>query len=214
MMHIFVLLAAIICNIHGVVNGQPPEGGGPPGGGGGPPGGGPPGGGGGMQFPPCSCTQDVNYTLARYSEVRTSTALTIRTMGIPNHPFHQNRSNPNPNPVCLTPGSVTLPTNPTMAATLTDTPFGIIGVLKTGAYVYNHLAGGNVVAYHESNELFSLDTCNGHADPTCTYHYHAISKLAQCTMMVPYTTTVNRLVMFWMDSLYTRIVLLPERIVP
>jgi hypothetical protein len=128
-------MAAIVCNIHGSVNGQPPGGGGPPG-----------GTGGGMLFPQCPCVHDVNYALAWYSEVRTSTALTIRTLGIPNHPYHQNRSKPNPNPVCLTPASVTLPTNPTMAATMTDTPFGVIGVLKTGAHVYNKLAGPNVVA--------------------------------------------------------------------
>jgi YHYH protein len=37
------------------------------------------------------------------------------------------------------------------------------------------------MVYHESSEKPSLDTRTGQADPSCTYHYHAISKLAQCT---------------------------------
>jgi hypothetical protein len=50
-----------------------------------------------------------------------------------------------------------------------DTPvasdMGIIGVLKTGGFVFNHLAGMNgEIANHVENEKNSLDSCHGHAD--------------------------------------------------
>jgi len=60
---------------------------------------------------------------------------------------------------------------------------GPIGILKTGAGVYNHLSnmnGANDVAYHEDNEKPHLDNCNGHSSPGCGYHYHAISKTDVC----------------------------------
>jgi hypothetical protein len=41
--------------------------------------------------------------------------------------------------------------------------------------------GAEDVANHPNNEQPSLDTCHGHADGRCTYHYHEISKLPACT---------------------------------
>jgi hypothetical protein len=73
----------------------------------------------------------------------------VPSVGIPNHPYYIDREEPSPNPVCLSPITVTLPANPTRAEDMTAMPFGIIGVLKTGGFVYNHLAAGNVVANHE-----------------------------------------------------------------
>jgi hypothetical protein len=60
----------------------------------------------------------------------------------------------------------------------------VIGILKTGAFLYNHKSNRNGVddvANHPNNEQPSLDTCHGHADRRCTYHYHEISQLAACT---------------------------------
>jgi YHYH protein len=141
-----------------------------------------------MGFPTCTCSVDADYTTAWYDETWPSietpdstATLTIRTLGIPNHPFHQGRQEPNGYAVCPYPITVTLPMNPTPAETMRETPLGIIGVLKTGAFVYNHLTGTHAVANHEAGEKRSLDKCDGHADPSCRYHYHAISKLAACT---------------------------------
>jgi len=61
---------------------------------------------------------------------------------------------------------------------------GVIGILKTGAFLFNHLAAPkppNDVANHPDNEQPSLDGCAGHATKTCEYHYHEVKKLATCT---------------------------------
>ena len=60
---------------------------------------------------------------------------------------------------------------------------GTIGILKTGAAVYNHKSNGNGVndvANHEDNEKPSLDNCAGHASGDCIYHYHEISMTDVC----------------------------------
>jgi YHYH protein len=140
-----------------------------------------------MGFPTCTCSKDADYTKARYNEIwsineTTSDAtITIRTLGIPNHPFHEGRQEANGFAVCPYPITVTLPMKPIRAENVTDTPRGIIGVLKTGAFVYNPLTGMQTVAKYEARENRSLDKCDGHADLSCRYHYHAISKLAECT---------------------------------
>jgi YHYH protein len=135
-------------------------------------------------FEPCTCTVDADYKLARYEETIAGANRTIRTMGIPNHPYHTDRATPNPNPVCIHKSVVSLPTQPVRKTgnTFTATSLGVTGILKTGGFLYNHLSnfqGVNDVAKIQEGE--SLDTCHGHADPTCSYHYHEISKLAACT---------------------------------
>lgn len=49
---------------------------------------------------------------------------------------------------------------------------GPIGVMLTGAQLFNALdALGRDAPAHEL-----LDACNGHPDPSSTYHYHSLSK--------------------------------------
>ena len=78
------------------------------------------GGGGRRQ---CTCTEDADPSQARYEQdATTSSQLTIRTMGIPNHVFHTGRERTNPNVVCPRPSSVTLPKLPTRSGTFSPTP--------------------------------------------------------------------------------------------
>ena len=46
----------------------------------------------------------------------------------------------------------------------------IKGVAVSGAFFYNHKDAQNQVAASTEGETF--DTCMGHADPMCRYHYH------------------------------------------
>jgi arylsulfatase A-like enzyme len=132
----------------------------------------------------CSCTQDADISEAIYQEEITTANLIITTAGIPNHVYHTGRDRTNPNVVCLQPVTATLPLVPQLSGTFTETNMGVIGILKTGAFLYNHKSNHNGVddvANHANNEQPSLDTCHGHADQQCTYHYHEISQLAACT---------------------------------
>lgn len=107
----------------------------------------------------------------------------LRTNGIPNHRYHVVAELPNPNGACEQPLEFRLPSSPLKAERFQDTPLGIVGVLRTGGFLYNHLSnldGRMDVAFHPDTEGPSLDRCNGHADPSCSYHYHAVSKLNEC----------------------------------
>jgi hypothetical protein len=104
----------------------------------------------------------------------------IQSNGLPSHttgtypiqvsdPAHQYDQNPN----SIAAQSVTdqIPANPTVAATPTCLNMGAIGVMLTGAALYNALdGGGRDAAAHEE-----LDSCNGHPDQSGVYHYHAYS---------------------------------------
>jgi YHYH protein len=130
----------------------------------------------------CVCTQDANYTLARYEETLNGTMRTINTMGIPNHEYRVGRQHANAGFVCLQPSTMTVPSQPVLSGSFNSTPIGVIGILKTGAFVYNHLSNTlGIDDIAKDNEGVSLDQCYGHHDQSCTYHYHEISKLAACT---------------------------------
>jgi len=74
-----------------------------------------------------------------------------------------------------------LPANPSVAAKPTCTPLGAIGVLLTGARVYNALdADGRDAVAHEVQ-----DSCGGHPQGIGAYHYHGVSSC------VPQTDTAG-----------------------
>ena len=133
----------------------------------------------------CTCDADADTSEHFYSEeIDASGNLVITTAGIPNHEYHIDREQPNRNNVCIQPVTITLPIAPQLRRKLRDTGMGVIGVLKTGAFMYNHLSnrnGVNDVANHPDNEQPSLDKCHGHAGGNCQYHYHEMSQLAECT---------------------------------
>lgn len=74
-----------------------------------------------------------------------------------------------------------IPLNPVMAATPTETPMGVIGVAVSGAVFFDAFEGGadaDVYAVEDNTVVDGvpfIDSCNGHGLPTgLTYHYHGI----------------------------------------
>ena len=78
-----------------------------------------------------------------------------------------------------------IPTSPKKAAGTTATSLGTIGVMISGAALFNPYEGdGSTVATAENftvknaqgNDVAFLDTCSGHPTPMGEYHYHALPK--------------------------------------
>jgi hypothetical protein len=77
----------------------------------------------------------------------------------------------NPNAIAAQSVDAAVPANPKAAAAPSCLNMGAIGVMLTGAQLYNALdGGGRDAAAHEV-----LDACNGHPDQSGTYHYHSAS---------------------------------------
>jgi hypothetical protein len=76
----------------------------------------------------------------------------------------------NPNRIARQSLSWSLPRSPKRARRASCTPLGPIGVLADGVLLYNALdAEGRDAAAHEV-----LDACDGHPDPSSSYHHHAV----------------------------------------
>ena len=80
----------------------------------------------------------------------------------------------NPNAIREAPLTLTVPALPAEAAQPGCLPMGPIGVLRTGAVLFNALdaAGRDAVAYEIQ------DSCFGHPAPMGAYHYHSLSPCA------------------------------------
>ena len=77
----------------------------------------------------------------------------------------------NPNSIKSQTISLSLPANPTMAAAAHCLPGGPIGVLLSGAYLFDALdAGGRDAVAHEIQ-----DNCQGHPQQSGLYHYHDLT---------------------------------------
>lgn len=79
----------------------------------------------------------------------------------------------------------TITTNPVLADEPTSTSLGTIGVMISGAALFNPYEGDGTTVATASNftvlndageEVAFLDTCNGHPTPMGAYHYHALPK--------------------------------------
>ncbi len=79
----------------------------------------------------------------------------------------------------------TITTNPVLADEPTSTSLGTIGVMISGAALFNPYEGDGSTVATASNftvlndagqEVAFLDTCNGHPTPMGSYHYHALPK--------------------------------------
>lgn len=77
----------------------------------------------------------------------------------------------------------TIPTTPEKAASSTATSLGTIGVMISGAALFNPYegdgstvaaAGNFTVKNAQGNDVAFLDSCNGHPTPMGSYHYHAL----------------------------------------
>lgn len=78
-----------------------------------------------------------------------------------------------------------IPTVPTKAASPTDASLGTIGVMISGAALFNPFEGDGSTVAMASNftvknakgeDVAFLDSCNGHPTPMGQYHYHALPK--------------------------------------
>ncbi len=78
-----------------------------------------------------------------------------------------------------------IPTNPRKAASTTATSLGTIGVMISGAALFNPYegdgstvatAGNFTVKNAQGKDVAFLDTCSGHPTPMGSYHYHALPK--------------------------------------
>lgn len=76
-----------------------------------------------------------------------------------------------------------IPLNPAKAASATATNLGVIGVLISGASLFNPYEGDAKTIAKQSNfsvknsagnDVWFLDSCNGHPTPMGEYHYHAL----------------------------------------
>ncbi len=88
-----------------------------------------------------------------------------------------------PDPTKAQTYSFTIPTKPKRAAKTTAAPQGTIGVMISGAVLFNPYEGdGTTVAAASNftvkdsagNDVAFLDSCNGHPNPMGQYHYHAL----------------------------------------
>lgn len=89
----------------------------------------------------------------------------------------------NPNKIRAQTFTLTLPATPTLAATPSCLPMGMIGVALTGVAFYNALdARGEDAGAHEIQ-----DSCAGHPERSGEYHYHTSSEcLTQTEGLVGY----------------------------
>lgn len=92
--------------------------------------------------------------------------------GIPDHTANEGAVKPNPNEACENKAYLKVPANPTIEG-YQDSGMGPVALTVTGSFVYNQLSnptGVDDVAV--LNEGSSFDSCDGHADADCFYHYH------------------------------------------
>jgi len=131
-----------------------------------------------------------------------------RSNGIPNHTRQSEYALPN-NGVIVPDASTAhagadptvaqsydfkIPTTPKKAAMTTGTSLGTIGVMISGAVLFNPYEGdANTVAIKSNftvkdaagKDVSFLDSCNGHPTPMGQYHYHALPTCVTATVDTP-----------------------------
>ena len=117
-------------------------------------------------------------------------AYTIVSDGIPSHEIPDEWAVPN-DPINISADNATvrsglvaaqayafeLPLQPEYSDTPTDTALGTIGIMVSGAALYNPFEGGGGVALDGNFDLggvFFIDSCNGHPQDRGAYHYHGV----------------------------------------
>lgn len=128
-----------------------------------------------------------------------------RSNGLPSHARQAEYALPNPG--VRVPGSTTayaapdptraqsydfrIPTTPKRAAQPTSTSLGTIGVMISGAALFNPYEGDGTTVATASNftvknaagaDVAFLDACNGHPTPMGQYHYHALPPCVTATV--------------------------------
>ena len=123
--------------------------------------------------------------------------LTYESDGLPNHSRQAEYALPNAgvmvpgadsayagaDPTTAQSYSFKIPTNPQKAATTTSSSLGTIGIMISGAALFNPYEGdGSTVALSSNftvknaagDDIAFLDFCNGHPTPMGQYHYHGL----------------------------------------
>ena len=84
-----------------------------------------------------------------------------------------------------------IPTTPTKASKPTSASLGVIGVMISGAALFNPYEGDNATVATGSNftvkdangnDVAFLDSCNGHPTPRGQYHYHGLPTCVTSTV--------------------------------
>jgi YHYH protein len=126
-----------------------------------------------------SWTSQVSATISGSKRVVTGNGLPSHTTGI----FPISSSDPayqydeNPSAIASQNVSYSIPSQPAVAARPSCTNMGAIGIMRTGAVLFNALdAQGRDAAAHEV-----LDTCWGHPQQQGQYHYHTFSSCMKDT---------------------------------
>jgi hypothetical protein len=132
-------------------------------------------------------------------------SLRYQSDGIPNHARQAEYALPNqgvrvPDASSATAGKdptvaqnydFTITTNPVMASKKTSTSLGTIGVMISGAALFNPYEGDATTVAMKSNFTVTgsdgkpvafLDSCNGHPTPMGTYHYHGLPTCVTSTI--------------------------------
>lgn len=133
-----------------------------------------------------NCQNDPSNSY--YSEIVTSGTRTILANGIPNHNYEHDASNPNPNQACEQRVVMAITSNPSKGL-YQESNMGPVGLSVTGGFIFNHLSNPNG-DLAVPNEGPSLDSCHGHSEPTCRYHYHDINMAQSCTKGVAGNVTL------------------------
>ena len=109
--------------------------------------------------------------------------------GIPNHNYESDATNPNPNSACEQRVVMNLPISPNKGSYQVSN-MGPVGLSVSGGFIFNHLSNqmGDLAV---PNEGPSLDSCMGHSERTCRYHYHDVNSGGSCHKIVPTNTTLS-----------------------
>ena len=84
-----------------------------------------------------------------------------------------------------------IPLTPTKAESVTSTSLGVIGLMISGASLFNPYEGDGATVATQSNfsvkdangnDVWFLDDCAGHPTPMGQYHYHALPKCVTATV--------------------------------
>ncbi|CAL4184400.1 unnamed protein product, partial [Meganyctiphanes norvegica] len=133
-----------------------------------------------------TCNGNVcsNSATSIFKEVIEGQWRILITNGIPSHTHSVGVQRPNPNEVCVHNSYMRVPLNPQKGG-FRQSGMGPVGIALSGGFFYNHLDGNQQVAAVTEGATF--DSCNGHPDPSCRYHYHKVPTCldpgASCKLM-------------------------------
>ena len=97
--------------------------------------------------------------------------LWIDSQGYPNHPTAIFPNSGNPNRIRVQDFHSRLPLEPKLASSITRVPMGPIGMALNGVVFFNPFEAGGMNAIEGYSEVW-LDSCCGHPQQHCVYHYH------------------------------------------